>query len=118
MTISIQGIYRSGKVELTDVPANMPDETPVIVTFLSENAIDLAKRGIDIALAAEQRSRLAPFAPDWEAPEMDVYDTAFAEINPAAAPLRPVGLCAGEFSVPDDFDVPLPEDVIREFEGE
>ena len=32
-------------------------------------------------------------------------------------PLRPFGLCAGEFTVPDDFDDPLPEHVLREFEG-
>ena len=31
--------------------------------------------------------------------------------------LRPFGLCAGEFMVPDDFDAPLPEYVIEEFEG-
>lgn len=31
-------------------------------------------------------------------------------------PLRPFGLCAGEFTVPDDFDDPLPEHVIKEFE--
>ena len=31
--------------------------------------------------------------------------------------LRPVGLCAGEFDVPDDFDSPLPEHIIQEFEG-
>ena len=30
---------------------------------------------------------------------------------------RPHGLCAGEFSVPDDFDAPLPEDIIAGFEG-
>lgn len=30
---------------------------------------------------------------------------------------RPFGLCNGEFSVPDDFDAPLPEDIIKEFEG-
>ena len=30
---------------------------------------------------------------------------------------RPFGLCAGEFTVPDDFDGPLPEQVLREFEG-
>jgi predicted HTH domain antitoxin len=32
--------------------------------------------------------------------------------------LRPHGLCAGEFSVPDDFDEPLPDRIIAEFEGE
>lgn len=30
---------------------------------------------------------------------------------------RPFGLCAGEFEVPEDFDEPLPEDVLRDFEG-
>jgi prevent-host-death family protein len=43
-----------------------------------------------------------------------------AEITPArppAAALRPFGLCAGEFVVPDDFDVPLPEAILRDFEG-
>ena len=38
-----------------------------------------------------------------------------AELKPApacAAPLPPFGLCAGEFTVPDDFDAPLPEDLL------
>lgn len=42
-----------------------------------------------------------------------------AEIRPissSSARLRPFGLCGGEFSVPDDFDDPLPEKIIREFE--
>lgn len=30
---------------------------------------------------------------------------------------RPAGLCAGDFTVPDDFDAPLPEVIIRAFEG-
>ena len=29
---------------------------------------------------------------------------------------RPFGLAAGTFIVPDDFDDPLPEDVLRDFE--
>lgn len=31
--------------------------------------------------------------------------------------LRTFGLCAGEFVVPDDFDAPLSDSVIAEFEG-
>jgi antitoxin (DNA-binding transcriptional repressor) of toxin-antitoxin stability system len=31
--------------------------------------------------------------------------------------LRPSGLAAGEFTVPDDFDKPLPEEELRGFEG-
>ena len=43
-----------------------------------------------------------------------------AEIKPVV-PIshcpRPFGLCAGEFTVPDDFDRPLPDDILQEFEG-
>ncbi len=30
---------------------------------------------------------------------------------------RPFGLCQGEFTVPDDFNQPLPDDVLDLFEG-
>ncbi|HUY88844.1 MAG TPA: type II toxin-antitoxin system prevent-host-death family antitoxin [Pirellulales bacterium] len=43
-----------------------------------------------------------------------------AELRPIAVPRpgpRPFGLAAGAFVVPDDFDAPLPEDILREFEG-
>lgn len=43
-----------------------------------------------------------------------------AEFRPITGALpshRPFGLAAGEFVVPDDFDAPLPDDVLREFEG-
>jgi len=36
---------------------------------------------------------------------------------PNPKPLRPYGLCAGEFSVPDDFDDSLPEDILSAFES-
>jgi antitoxin (DNA-binding transcriptional repressor) of toxin-antitoxin stability system len=42
-----------------------------------------------------------------------------AEIKPVIASpeaLRPFGLCAGEFTVPEDFDAPLPENIIKAFE--
>jgi antitoxin (DNA-binding transcriptional repressor) of toxin-antitoxin stability system len=38
-------------------------------------------------------------------------------IPPRAHQPRPFGLCAGEFTVPDDFDQPLPDNVLQEFEG-
>ena len=44
-----------------------------------------------------------------------------AEVMPVEAGRsgqRPTGLCAGQFRVPDDFDDPLPEDVIKDFEGQ
>ena len=49
-------------------------------------------------------------------------DQAIAEIRPIITPnnkqLRPFGLCAGEFIVPDDFDAPLPDEIINAFEGQ
>jgi antitoxin (DNA-binding transcriptional repressor) of toxin-antitoxin stability system len=43
-----------------------------------------------------------------------------AELRPVPATQpgpRPFGLCAGAFTVPDDFDAPLPEEILRDFEG-
>lgn len=45
---------------------------------------------------------------------------AVAELRPVAPPpeaSRPFGLAAGMFTVPDDFDSPLPPDVLQGFEG-
>jgi hypothetical protein len=74
MLVSVEGVYRNGKVELSDSPDNVPDETRVIVTFLPSGQINLRDYGIDEAQAAELRARLAAFAEDWESPDMDIYD--------------------------------------------
>ncbi len=39
------------------------------------------------------------------------------EDAPAESQRRPYGLAQGQFVVPDDFDAPLPEELLREFEG-
>lgn len=47
-------------------------------------------------------------------------DKPVAEIKPIVGngpQLRPYGLCAGEFEVPEDFDAPLPDEIIDSFEG-
>lgn len=47
-------------------------------------------------------------------------DKPIAELKPIVntkKQLRPFGLCAGEFTVPDDFDAPLPEEILNAFEG-
>ncbi len=75
MLTSVQGVYRNGKIELTERPRDVRDETRVIVTFLQPSFIDLRTRGIDEARAAELRARLAAFAEDWDSPEMSVYDS-------------------------------------------
>jgi len=52
----------------------MKEDTQVIITFLSNNEVDLREHGIGEEQAAELRARLAPFAEDWNSPEMDIYD--------------------------------------------
>jgi hypothetical protein len=73
MLNSIEGVYRNGKVELLE-PAPPNAIGRVIVTFLSAVPVDLVERGIPQEQAADLRRRLAPFADDWDRPEMDVYD--------------------------------------------
>ncbi len=46
-----------------------------------------------------------------------VIVTIVVEEKPPTQKLRPFGLCAGEFSVPENFDDPLPESIIETFEG-
>ena len=74
MLKTIEGIYRHSRIELTEEPSDVREETLVLVTFLEPNLIDLRERGIEEAQAAELRARLATFTEDWESPEMDVYD--------------------------------------------
>lgn len=46
---------------------------------------------------------------------------AVAEVRPAGGRPRTrprrSGLCKGEFQVPDDFDAPLPDDIVDAFNG-
>ena len=74
MLTAIQGIYRDGKIQLTEAPRHVHDNTPVIVTFLTSGNINLAVRGIDEPHAADLRTRLTTFAEEWNSPEMDIYD--------------------------------------------
>jgi antitoxin (DNA-binding transcriptional repressor) of toxin-antitoxin stability system len=47
-------------------------------------------------------------------------DKPIAEIKPVVSNgegLRPYGVCAGDFVVPEDFDEPLPDKTIKLFGG-
>jgi len=83
---SFEGIYRNGRVELNEIPSNMSDETPVIVTFLKSEQIDLRSRGISEEQVAYLRASLATFAEDWDSNEMGIYDNYDA--NKAQLPSR------------------------------
>ena len=74
MVRSVEGVYRNGKVELLE-PLAEAEGSRVIVTWVHPaNVIDLRERGIDESQAASLRHRVAPFAEDWERPEMAAYD--------------------------------------------
>jgi hypothetical protein len=55
-------------------------------------------------------------APDYlqNGKAVEVFITVLDE--PKDNNLRPFGLAEGQFIVPDDFDAPLPEDVLSSFE--
>lgn len=74
MHMSLEGVFRAGRVELTEPVSGIEDETRVIVTFLSPNYIDLKEHGISEEQAARIRAQLGSFAEEWESPEMDIYD--------------------------------------------
>src|SRR5262249_15250558 len=74
MLKSVEGVYRDGKVELTECPEDVHNETRVIVTFLETSHIDLQARGIDEAQAATLRAQLRSFVEEWDSPDMALYD--------------------------------------------
>ncbi len=74
MLTTLQGVYRKGKIVLKDNPIDIPDETPVIVTFLGGEGVDLRARGISEEQAREIRAQLASFAEEWDSSEMSIYD--------------------------------------------
>ena len=84
--------------------------------------------GVMVRVSLDEMSRdAARYIREVEAGETVVVtraDRPVAEIRPVArngeqapAALRPAALAAGEFRVPDDFDEPLPPEVLDSFEG-
>jgi hypothetical protein len=68
MLKSVEGVYRDGKIELTELPGDVRDETRVIVTFLlAEEAQGIEPQG----WAELGMSRLEQ---EWDNPEVAVYD--------------------------------------------
>lgn len=74
MLKSVVGVYRDGKIELSELPGNMPEDTRVIVTFLETGRINLQERGISEEQATKLRTQLETFAEEWDSPEMSCYD--------------------------------------------
>lgn len=74
MPRTVEGVYRKGRVELSEQPGDLEEDSPVLVLIPGDDAIDLRARGIDETQAADLRHRLAAFAEDWDSPEMAIYD--------------------------------------------
>jgi hypothetical protein len=76
MLTSVEGVYRDGKIELSEPPGDeVREEMRVIVTFVEpRDGVALPMRGIDQVQAEKLRESLSTFAEDWESPEMEVYD--------------------------------------------
>lgn len=74
MAISVEGVYRNGRVELIENPNNVSEGTCAIVTFVPSNDVDLASQGIGTEQTKALRASLATFSDDWNSPEMSIYD--------------------------------------------
>jgi len=99
---------------------------PALGAYNSSLVKDALSRGnaIMVQVSVEEMQRdLAAYLQRVEAGETVIIVRAgqpVAEMKPVALgtkQLRPFGLCTGEFSVPQDFDAPLPEDILEAFEG-
>ena len=81
---------------------------------------DMVMKKVSVAEAKAQLSSLLDEVEHGEAVTITRHNVPVAEIRPVAhlddRP-RPWGLASGTFDVPDDFDAPLPDDVLDAFEG-
>jgi hypothetical protein len=73
MILSVEGIFRNGKVELLEKPENV-QEARVIVTFLPLAMGPEGGPTFTPEEIAELRGKLAAWEEDWNAPGMEAYD--------------------------------------------
>jgi hypothetical protein len=94
---SVEGIYEQGEIKLQEMPDNIPQKTKVIVTFLN---IESSKSiGSSHQILTNE--------------EIDLILESYRQKNK----VRPRGLCKGEFITPDNFNEPLPDEILDLFEG-
>src|SRR5262245_43997810 len=73
MIQTIEGIFRNGKVELSELPANV-NEARVIVTFLPSEFGPPDGPSFTTEELTELRGKLEAWEADWNAPGMEAYD--------------------------------------------
>jgi prevent-host-death family protein len=76
-------------------------------------------RTVNIHEAKTHLSRLVDEASAGEEIVLAKAGRPVARLGPLPAPRkrRWLGVLAGRFTVPDDFDAPLPEEILADFEG-
>ena len=75
---------------------------------------------ISMHQAKSTLSQLVKRAANGETIFIGAYGKIDAKLVPAtqsSAPQKRIGILAGKLTVPDDFDSPLPDDVLAGFEG-
>jgi hypothetical protein len=93
---SIEGIYEKGQIKLQENLDNIQPKTKVIVTFLTPiQQNSHSEKGI---LSNEEIEKI------WQ---------SYRQENKC----RPLGLAKGKFKVPDDFNEPLPDEILDLFEA-
>lgn len=71
--------------------------------------------------AKSSLSRLVKSAANGETILIGAYGKPTAKLVASDLPTRPakkIGVLAGKLKIPDDFDAPLPTDVLADFEGQ
>jgi prevent-host-death family protein len=81
----------------------------------------MVMKRVTLAKAKAELSALLDRVEAGETLEITRRHRVVAEVRPAGSRRRskprPIGLCRGEFRVPDNFDAPLPADIIDAFDG-
>ncbi len=75
---------------------------------------------ISMHQAKSTLSQLVKRAATGETILLGAYGKVEAKLVPAAesaAPSKKIGVLAGKLVVPEDFDAPLPDDILKTFEG-
>ena len=92
MLKTVEGIYDQGEIKLQETPDNILPQTKVIVTFLNESKSDYVQETNKLLTNEEIEQIL--------------------QIYRQENKYRPAGLCKGDFVVPDDFNAPLPDEIL------
>lgn len=76
---------------------------------------------VNVSEAKAQLTKLLQQAEAGEKVFISRRNEPIVELRPVTSkterPKPQFGLCAGEFTLPDNFDDPLPDDVLRAFQG-